>query len=89
LLENVRYAAPDADEAQVRDALERAQLGEFLRRERDGVSTQIGERGARLSGGERQRLAIARAIVSHREQPLIGADALLELRNGRIREVSP
>ena len=30
-----------------------------------------------------------RLIVSHREQPLIGADALLELRNGRIREVSP
>jgi ATP-binding cassette subfamily B protein len=128
VLENVRYAAPDADEAQVRDALERAQLGDFLERERGGVSTEIGERGARLSGGERQRLAIARAIlqdplllifdeatssldadterellraidslfpnatrliVSHREQPLSGVDKLLELRNGRIREVSP
>ena len=47
------------------DALERAQAIEFIRRQRSGLDTVIGERGRSLSGGERQRLSIARALLKN------------------------
>lgn len=43
-------------------ALELAQLAEFVRSLPDGLSTTVGEKGARLSGGQRQRIGIARAL---------------------------
>jgi len=46
------------------DALERAHLADFLRRNRDGLDTVIGEHGIKLSGGQRQRLGVARALYS-------------------------
>jgi ABC-type multidrug transport system fused ATPase/permease subunit len=52
----------DEDDAVVREALERAQLWEFVRDLPDGLRTVVGERGTRLSGGQRQRLGIARAM---------------------------
>jgi len=45
-------------------ALERAHLAEFLRSNREGLDTKVGERGFRLSGGQRQRLGIARALFT-------------------------
>jgi ATP-binding cassette subfamily B protein len=68
LLENLRYARPEASEESVREALHRAQLGEFLAQQAEGLHAVIGERGTRLSGGERQRLAIARAIL---QEPIL------------------
>lgn len=52
------------DDEQVWDALDRAQLGNFLRSERDGLDTIVGEHGVRLSGGQRQRLGVARALYT-------------------------
>lgn len=64
--ENVALGLPaDAiSDELVWEALERAHLAEFLRSNRDGLDTMIGERGVRLSGGQRQRLGIARALYT-------------------------
>lgn len=55
------------DEERVWKALKEAQLEEFVKELKDGIYTQIGERGMRLSGGQRQRLGIARALYSDPE----------------------
>jgi ABC-type multidrug transport system fused ATPase/permease subunit len=61
---NLRYAAPEATDADLVDALHRARLGELLDTLPDGLDTVVGERGYRLSGGERQRLTIARLLLA-------------------------
>jgi ABC-type multidrug transport system fused ATPase/permease subunit len=61
---NLRYAAPDAGDAEIVEALRRARLGELLDTLPDGLDTVVGERGYRLSGGERQRLTIARLLLA-------------------------
>jgi ATP-binding cassette subfamily B protein len=61
--ENLRVGKPNATEAEIDLALERAQASEFIARQSDGVKTIVGERGRSLSGGERQRLSIARALL--------------------------
>jgi ABC-type multidrug transport system fused ATPase/permease subunit len=63
--ENLQVGRPDATEAEMRDALERAQASEFILRQTDGLDSVIGERGRSLSGGERQRLSIARALLKN------------------------
>lgn len=63
LLENLRYACPDADEAAVAQAAQRAGLGEWIATLPEGLHTTVGERGQTLSGGQRQRIAIARALL--------------------------
>ena len=60
---NVLLARPDADEASLRLAIERAALDELVGALPDGLDTIVGERGAQLSGGQRQRVAIARAFL--------------------------
>ena len=52
------------DDDMVWDALERSHLADYLRSNRDGLDTHIGEGGLRLSGGQRQRLGIARALYT-------------------------
>jgi len=66
VLENVRYGRPDAQEADVRAALEAAYAWDFVERMPEGMATPLGERGVKLSGGQRQRIAIARAILADR-----------------------
>lgn len=63
--ENLQVGRPDATDAEMLDALERAQAGDFMARQPDGLDTVIGERGRSLSGGERQRLSIARALLKN------------------------
>ncbi|UMY17666.1 glucan ABC transporter ATP-binding protein/ permease [Methylobacterium organophilum] len=63
--ENLQVGRPDATDAEMMEALERAQAMEFMARQPDGLDTVIGERGRSLSGGERQRLSIARALLKN------------------------
>lgn len=60
---NLRYARPDATDAELVAACEAARIHHVVARLPDGYDTIVGERGYRLSGGEKQRLAIARAIL--------------------------
>ena len=62
--ENIRYARPDASDAQVREAVRLAALDGFVNNLPDGLDTIVGERGLALSAGERQRVAIARALLA-------------------------
>ncbi|WP_341677246.1 ABC transporter transmembrane domain-containing protein [Niveibacterium sp. SC-1] len=66
VVENVRYARPEASEEEVRKACEAAYADEFVRALPQGYDTYLGERGVKLSGGQRQRIAIARAILADR-----------------------
>jgi thiol reductant ABC exporter CydC subunit len=61
---NLLLARPDATEADLRLALRRAHLDEWVESLPDGLDALVGEDGNRLSGGQRQRLTIARALLS-------------------------
>ena len=62
---NILYGRPEANEAELRDAVERARLAEFVDRLPLGLDTRVGERGLKLSGGEKQRVGVARAILKN------------------------
>ncbi|MCI4046710.1 thiol reductant ABC exporter subunit CydD [Streptomyces sp. TRM75563] len=62
--ENLRLARPGATDPELRDALSRARLLEWVAALPQGLDTSVGEHGARLSGGQRQRLALARALLA-------------------------
>ncbi len=61
--DNLRFARPEATEAQIWAALESAQVADLVASLPDGLDTVVGDRGYRLSGGEKQRLAIARLLL--------------------------
>lgn len=63
--DNILMGKPDASEAEISKALEMAYLKDFVEESKDGLDTDIGERGGSLSGGQRQRLAIARAFIKN------------------------
>ncbi len=63
-MDNIRYARPDATEAEVLAAADMAHCRECIEAMPDGFNTMVGDRGVKLSGGQRQRLAIARAILT-------------------------
>lgn len=62
--ENVRLARRDATDAEVRDALRRARLLDWVEALPKGLDTHVGEHGARVSGGQRQRVALARTLLA-------------------------
>ncbi|WFE97876.1 ABC transporter ATP-binding protein [Micromonospora sp. WMMD987] len=61
--ENLRYARPDATDAQLEAAARAAQIHDLIAALPDGYDTVVGSRGHRFSGGEKQRLAIARTLL--------------------------
>jgi ATP-binding cassette, subfamily B, bacterial len=62
---NLRYARPDATDAEMMEACRAAQILDVIMALPDGFDTVVGERGHRLSGGEKQRLAIARMLLKN------------------------
>lgn len=72
LLENLRYAKPDASDDEINDIIYRVKLDTLIKSLPEGVHTIVGERGLMISGGEKQRVAIARAVLKN--SPIIGLD---------------
>jgi subfamily B ATP-binding cassette protein MsbA len=64
VLDNIRFARPEASRETVVEAARIAHCDEFVSAFTEGYDTVVGERGIRLSGGQRQRIAIARAILA-------------------------
>jgi ABC-type multidrug transport system fused ATPase/permease subunit len=61
--DNIRDGNPQASDAEIELAAERAQLGTFLAEQELGLDTPVGPNGRFLSGGQKQRVGIARALV--------------------------
>jgi ATP-binding cassette, subfamily C, bacterial CydC len=77
---NLRLAAPQAEEAALWQALDRAQVGDLVRSLPDRLETLCGEGGVRFSGGQARRLALARTLLSPAsvvilDEPAAGLDA--------------
>jgi len=68
--DNITYGRPEATEAEILQAVKRANAWEFVEglvdmQGRTGLDAQVGERGVKLSGGQRQRIAIARVFLKN------------------------
>ncbi len=67
LRENLLIADEHADDSKLWDALERVNLKDFVRSDKDGLDMDLGNSGSRLSGGQKQKIGIARALLSESE----------------------
>lgn len=72
ILENVRIGRPDATDAEVMNALKKAQCLDFIEKLPKSVYTMAGDSGNKLSGGEKQRISLARALL--KDAPIIILD---------------
>src|SRR5712691_8395191 len=70
--ENLRFAKPDATDAEIEAAAEAARIHHVIAALTEGYDTVVGERGYRFSGGEKQRIAIARTVL--RNPPILVLD---------------
>jgi ATP-binding cassette, subfamily B, bacterial len=85
LMENIRYARPEATDDEVWGAAALAHCTEFILKLPDGLDTLVGDRGFRLSGGQRQRVAIARAFL--KGAPLLLLDEATSALDGMSEEL--
>jgi ATP-binding cassette subfamily B protein len=85
LLENIRYARPEASDEEVWEAAASAHCCDFIQELPDGLHTLVGDRGFRLSGGQRQRVAIARAFL--KGAPLLLFDEATSALDGRSEQL--
>lgn len=72
IADNLRYAKPDATDAELEAAARAANIHETVASFPEGYDTVVGERGYRLSGGEKQRIAIARVLL--KDPPVLVLD---------------
>jgi ATP-binding cassette subfamily B protein len=70
--ENVAYGVTHASDKEIWKALDQANASEFVKKYKEGLDAQIGERGVKLSGGQKQRIQIARAILH--DKPILILD---------------
>ncbi len=85
IADNIRFAAPNADDDAVVAAAATACADEFVRSLPEGYATELGERGAKLSTGQRQRISIARAVIKNApilllDEPTASLDVATERR---------
>jgi subfamily B ATP-binding cassette protein MsbA len=64
ILDNIRFANPEASFEEIREVCKIANADEFIQQFPNEYETVVGERGVKLSGGQRQRIAIARALLA-------------------------
>jgi ATP-binding cassette subfamily B protein len=86
VLENIRFARPDASDEEVHRAAQAARCDRFIREMPDGYDSIVGERGTNLSGGQRQRIGIARAFLKDAQIVLLD-EATSALDTGAELEV--
>src|SRR5256886_10675893 len=88
--ENLRFAKPDATDAEIERAAEAARIHHVIAALPEGYDTIVGERGYRFSGGEKQRIAIARTIL--RNPPVLVLDeatSSLDTETERLVQEAP
>lgn len=85
LRENLRIAKPNATDEELRQALEKVRLGDYVQQLKTGLNTWLGEAGMKLSGGQARRVALARAVLHDApiwllDEPTEGLDVATELQ---------
>ena len=90
VLDNLRYGMPDATQAEVEAAAQKAHAGEFIAnlvdpKGRKGYDAHVGERGVKLSGGQRQRVAIARVLLKN--APVLVLDEATSALDSEVESV--
>ena len=83
--DNIAYAKPDATVAELRTAIRRAGLGQFIQNLPQGLGTMLGEKGAKLSTGQAQRISLARALL--RDAPILLLDEPTASLDGATEDI--